>query len=375
MEFFIFSIFFAGLLYAHFSIAHVAWSETRGNNSQELDMSYVRVENYFGQSFRRKVNQWLKGPGETSSTGAMRVVDRGNEKVYVAGSAQYPSNRRERNVLVIEGDFSCGKACSFERELMIEGNATIGAGTDLQAIAVDRNLTMEPGVSVRRWVDAKGTVELIQDCSVQSKVCAGHSIFMGTGCAALSFFAPEISTEGRVEVSTSQPERPGDFVLIPHAANMGNKVFHGYDPRLLYSMGGGTFLYNGDLKLTAPLHVRAPLVVRGNIEVIENCMLEADVKAHGSIQIGDGSILKGNLVSGGNMEIGSGSFFQSVLHSGGELRLKHGVRGWGKSPVVAYASETLWVESNVVVRGKLASAEKVKATSAPLAWLKNEFGD
>ena len=375
MAFLIFSIFFAGLLYMHFSLAHVVWSNIRGNNSQELDMSYVRVENYFGQSFRRKVRQWLKGPSETSSTGAMRVVDRGTEKVYVAGSAKYPSNRRERNVLVIEGDFSCGTECSFERELMIEGNAAIGPGTDLQAIAVDGSLKMETGVAVRRWVDAKGAVELIQDCNVKSKVCSGHSIFMGTGCTALSLFAPEIATEGRVEVSTTQPERPGDFVLIPHAANMGNKVFHGYNPRLLYSMGGGTFLYNGDLKLTAPLHVRAPLVVRGNIEVIENCMLETDVKAHGSVRIGEGSILKGNLVSGGNMEIGSRSFFQGVLHSGGEMRLKHGVRGLGKSPVVAYASETLWVESNVVVRGKLASAERVKAISAPLAWLKNESGD
>ncbi len=375
MAFFIFSIFFVGLLYAHFSIAHVAWSETRGTDSQELDMSYVRLENYFGQSFRRKVRQWLKGPSETSSTGAMRIVDRGTEKVYVAGTAKYPSNRRERSVLVIEGDFTCGTECSFERELMIEGNATIGPGTDLQAIAVDGNLTMETGVVVRRWVDAKGAVGLIQDCIVQSKVCSGHSIFMGTGSAALSLFAPEISTEGRVEVSSTQLEKPGDFVLIPHAANMGNKVFHGYNPRLLFSMGGGTFLYNGDLKLTAPLHVRAPLVVRGNIEVTENCMLEADVKAHGSVQIGEGSILKGNLISGGNMEIGTGSFFQGVLHSGGEMRLKHGVRGLGKSPVVAFASETLWVESNVVIRGKLASADKVKAISAPLAWLKNESGD
>ena len=78
-----------------------------------------------------------------------------------------------------------------------------------------------------------------------------------------------------------------------------------------------------------------------------------------------------NLVSEGDMELGEGTFFQRVLHSGGDLVLKYGVRGVGDAPVVAYASKTLWVQSNVVVRGKLAAGERVKSISSPLAWLQH----
>ena len=372
MAFLIFSILFIGLLYAHFSVAHMAWSRTRGKNSQELDMDYVRLEDYFGQSFRRKLGKWLTAPSAENSTGELRVVDHGVEKLYVASEAvKYPSNRRERNVLVTEKDFDCGADCSFERELMVHGNGVVGTGSKMQAIAADGTLRLNQNVVVRRWVDAKGPLELMDGCKVFSRVCSASSIYLGPRAEVLSVYAPEVFTESRVATMAGPLVNPRDVVLIPHAANMGNRVFHGYNPNLLFSMGGGSYLYNGDLNLTAPLHIRSPLVVKGNIKTLGASMIEADLKATGSVEIGEMSLIKGNLIAEKNMEIGAGSFFQSVLHAGGEMRLKHGVRGIGDVPVVAFAGGTLTVESNVVVRGKLASGEKVTAVSAPLAWLKN----
>ena len=71
------------------------------------------------------------------------------------------------------------------------------------------------------------------------------------------------------------------------------------------------------------------------------------------------------------MEIGVNSYFQGALHSSDVMRLRHGVRGLALQPVVAYAAMSLEVESNVLVRGKLASAERVKAISSPIAWLRD----
>ncbi len=374
MAFIVFSILFIGLLYSHFSLAHMVWTQARGRNSAELDMDYVRIEDYFGQSFRGKVEEWLKLPYEGSRTGAMRVIDRGVEKVIVAGKGMFPEGRRERLAMILEDDFVCGPDCHFERELMVSSNVHVGHGTQLQALACDGSAKLEKGVTVRRWLDVAGPLEMQADCRVISKVCSQHSIYFGPGSETLSLFAPEIETEGRFESLSQSVSEPREVLLIPHAANI-TEPSHGYDPKLLYSMGGGSYLYNGSLKLTAPLHVRAPLVVKGDVETMEGSMIEADMKVKGCVKIGAMSMIRANLVSDGDMELGQGVFFQRVLHAGGGILLKYGVRGLGQTAVVVYASKMLTVESNVVVRGKLASGDKVKAISSPLAWLKHPAGD
>ena len=374
MAFIVFSLLFFGLLYAHFSLAHIVWAGARGRNSAELDMDYVRIEDYFGRSFRGKVQEWLQLPYEGSQTGAMRVIDRGVEKVIVGGKGMFPENRRERLAMILEDDFECQPDCHFERELMVSGNAHVGQASKLQALACDGSAKLDRGVTVRRWLDVEGPLEMEADCKVMSKVCSRHSIYFGPGSEALSLFAPEIETEGRLETAARNLPEPREVVLIPHAANVTEPV-HGYDPKLLFSMGGGSYLYNGDLKLTVPLHVRAPLVVKGDVETMEGSMFEADMKVKGFVKIGAMSMIRGNLVSEGGMELSQGVFFQGVLHAGGDIVLKHGVRGLGEAPVVVYSSQMLMVESNVVVRGKLAAGDKVKSVSAPVAWLRHPAGD
>ena len=67
--------------------------------------------------------------GTTGSTTGLRIFDKGNERIFVAGGAQYPAGRKEKEILVIEGDFACGRDCDFEKELMVKGNCAIGPDT------------------------------------------------------------------------------------------------------------------------------------------------------------------------------------------------------------------------------------------------------
>lgn len=370
MEFLVFSFVFLAVFYMHFALAHRAWLIIRGKQSAELDMGYVRLEDFFGQSFRAKLTGWLKNtPLQHSSTAALRVFDRGNERIFVANGASYPAGRRETEVLVIEGDFSCGGDCSFERELMVKGDCSIGPDTQLQAVAVDGMLNLGEGAHVRRWVDAAKHLTLGPGVRVESRVTSRSSIEFLPGAKAPSLFAPEIFTEGRHDAKLRVEIAPAAIVQIPHAESA-KEPSNGYDPAKLFSMGGGTYLYDGDLRLSAPLHVTTPLVVRGALECAQESLLEKDVKAHGDVEIGAASVLKGNVISGGAMKLGPNTYFQGLLHAGGTMRLSRGVRGLReKIPVAAYAAGDLFVESNVVVNGKLASARHVTAISTPVAWL------
>ncbi len=370
MAFLLFTICFCAIFYLHFSVAHRAWRQIKGRDSSELDLAYVRMEDYFGQSFRTKLAEWIKTlPRAVNSSTSLRVFDKGNERIFVAGGAQYPAGRKEREILVIEGDFACGRDCEFEKELMVKGNCAIGPDTHLQALAVDGTLHVGEGARVRRWVDAAKHLTVGRDAAVASRVTSRTSIELLPGAQALSFFAPEVFTEGRRESELQIEVAPALIVQLPHP-DTDAKAAHGYDPAKLFSMGGNTYLYNGDLHLMAPLHLRAALVVRGDFSCPKESLLEAGLKAYGSISIGAASVVKGNLVAGRDIALKPNTYFQGLLHAGGAMRLSRGVRGLrDKMPVAAYAAGVVTVESNVVVNGKLASGRRVVAVSTPVAWL------
>lgn len=368
--FLVFTVTFALVYYLHFSQAHRTLWMLRGIESTELDMNYVRVEDYFGQSFRGKLSEWLRLPDSPGSTGRMRVIERGPERIFVAGGAQYPDGRSEDVVLVIEGSFSCGAGCEFQRELYVRDDCEIGPGSRLQAIAVDGSLTLGRGVEVRRWVDSKGFLDLHEDCTVESRVTSRTAVRLGAGVRVLSAFAPEVVTEGRRETMVRGELRHSRLVTIPHAAEAAGVPAAGYDPRRLYHMGGNTYVYDGDLHVAAPVRLLAPLVVRGSFSCGEESLLAADIKAEGSIEVGAFSVARGNLVAGGGLTVGEHCFVQALLHAQGRMRLRQGTRGLrDKLPVAAFASGPLIVESNVVFNGKLASASYVEAVSSPVAWL------
>ena len=57
------------LLFAvSFFFAFREWLRPEDNTPIPVDVEYVRVENYFGTSFRAKMQEWLEAaqPGETS---------------------------------------------------------------------------------------------------------------------------------------------------------------------------------------------------------------------------------------------------------------------------------------------------------------------
>ncbi|MCC7498532.1 MAG: hypothetical protein IT160_13205 [Bryobacterales bacterium] len=361
--FLLFSITVFIIYYLHFAVAQRAWRQMRGGQSNEIDLHYVRVEDYFGRSFRSKMQDWMELPALESSTANLREIEKGNERLYIAPAAAYPDSVRESGILAIENTFTCGSGCRFQREIYVRDTADIGVNSRLQAIAVDGNLTLRQGVQVVRWVDAKGILDIRDRCRVGARATSATRIVLGLDSRCLSLFAPEIETQGRQEIVSSLPrQRPGS-ILIPPPENEDGSLAEqeGINLKRLHRMSSDTWIYEGDLEFRQAVQLRANLVVMGKFVCGEASLLEGDVRAR-LIRVGTGSLCKGNLVAEGELLLARHTTFQGILHSGGAMRLARGVRGFNVSQqVAAFAGERLAVEPNVVVHGKLSSNQFVQA--------------
>jgi len=361
-----------GIIYLHFYFAHNRWRQVRGQETEDIDPSYIRREDYFGQSFRTKLRSWLELPAITSPDGA-RTIQKSNERIRVIPALRLADRAQSDDILSIQSDFSCGASSNFGREIYAAGNVSVGTGSKLQAVAADGDIALAPEVEVARWVDSWGELRLGRNCIIHSRATARKSAFLDVGVQALSVFAAEITTAaGAMDASRYAASSP-DRLQIPPPANADRSALSrmGLDLSKLSPLGPECWIYAGSLRPEVPVHLTAQLVVRGDCSIPASSLLEQDLKASGNLYVGAGSECKGNVVSEKSIGLGPGVHFAGIVHADGEILLSNGVQGASPAgPVAVDAGSWLYVEQGVTVRGKLASGERVRviAPTSAQAW-------
>ena len=354
------------LVYLHFYLAHRQWRRLKGEPSTEIDPSYIRVENYFSQSFRAKVKEWLKLPGAWSEDKKDLFIIKGDERIRVTGPLQMEAGALSTEILVVRGEFGCEQDCRLSSEILARGNARVGARSQLQAITADGNLVLENSVRVARWADSMGEMVLDAGCRIEARATSRTAIRLGPGAHAGSVYAPAVTSanwDGLIPTTETVPaeepiELPRPEVGLEPPANLSTA---GLDLKKLHVLSPDTWLYNGDWKTSLAIHSRAKLVVKGDCRMASHSILDQDVKAGHSLHLEASSVARGSLVAGRNLVLAEGCRFNGVLHAGNSILLGRGVRGVAVDlPVAAYAVEHLHVEDNVAVQGKLAAGMGVE---------------
>ena len=372
-RFIVFAIIFAGLLYLQFYLAHRQWKKIKGQQTSEIDVGYVRMEDYLAQSFRRKVKEWLQLPATVISE-RERTILKGREKIRViTGGLQFGAGEQCDDILVVEGDFTCGANCLFGREILAKGKATIGPGSQLQSIAVDGDLSLGWDVKVARWLDSSRELTIGANCLVGARVTSAGTIRLGPGTQAASMYAPRVGStawDGKF-LGLETPEMaklPAIAFSEEAVAARESLEVAGFDVKKLIQLGVDSWLYKGDLHLLSALRLKTKLVVKGKCDLPAGCVLEADIHADRSLHIGANSVCRGNLIAGGDILLSPGCRFAGLIHADGSVRLSQGTRGFkDDGMVVAYAGEILEVEKDVAIKGKLAAGGRVIVESAEAA--------
>ncbi len=361
-RFLIFTAAFGLLLYAQFYFAHRQWKRLKGERSADIDLGYIRMEDCLARSFRQKVEDWLRLPG--TADGAGRLILKGRERVRAAPALSFPAREECDDVLVAEGDFTCENDCHFNREIYARGNVRVGSGTQLQALTADQDVTLEEKVSVVRWVDSTGDMELKAGCRIGARVTSRKAVRLGMGAQAASVFAPQVTTDGFSGVAAPAQSPDGDLpeILPPESAPDQSEALArlGLQQKRMAQLSSDCWLYRGRFEPSGPLRIKTRLVVKGDCRLPGGSVLAGDLRAGRSLFIGPASVCAGNLVAGKDVCLGRNCRFSGIIHAGGSLLLSAGTRGQGEQRMVAaYSAKELAVERDVVLGGKLASGERV----------------
>lgn len=364
MSFLLFTILFLGLIAAHFALAGRAWRRLRGVYSSEIDLNYSRRESYFADSFRAKIMGWLHAPVVEQGLG-YRILDNGGERIVALTSDEDVERAGASEVYVVSGDLRTQTGAVFQKEIFVNGDARFANGARVQAVTAEGGLELGPHAVVNRWADSDEQMTIATGAVIHSRATSRTAIHFAGGAQAKSLFAPRVTTDSYDGSVFDRSRVPAPRALrLPLVKGgvedtQGLRQFNGLG---LISMGEDTLLCRGDLHLNLPVELRMKLIVTGSFSCPGGSLISHDVKAGGDLRIGPGSLVEGNLVAGQRLEMGAGSQFEGVLHAGTNLLLERGVRGAARrQAVAAYATGDLFVETDVMVEGKLAAGGWVRS--------------
>ncbi len=327
----------------------------------------MRVDYSPAHSFRRSARNWLASTDGDPEAASPRAFELGGERVLVLNSGYLSARQTIEALLIVRGHFACGAQCRFLRPVYIAGGCEIGKGSRLASIEADGPLTLYPSVEVTGWAGSLDSLEIRSGCRIGSLAFSRKLIRLGLRAEMKRLRAPRILTPEGIHTACSRdfPTTAGEITILPSPAEGRERVpFQslGMDPAKLHALGADTWVYEADLHLTAPVLLRAHLVIRGSFDCGESSLLEGDVKTDGTLSVGAGSVAKGNLIAGGDLMLGPSCVFQGELRSRQMMRLASGVRGLREGgPVEGFAAGELVLEEGVGVWGELRSASAVVA--------------
>lgn len=355
----LFFLFFSASFYFGFREWRRPWDAV----PLPMDVEYVRVENYFGQSFRAKMREWLAaaqpdGAPTQELAGSTRVLTPGGEHMLTLAGGRFESRNGREEIVYSEEDLTLAEGSVFRREIYCRGTLQTEAGVQLQSIAADGDMVLGAANDVARWVDAQGNITIRSGTVVHSRVSSLQSIALEREVTAQSLYAPRIVTaEFRPNLNPGVgPEGDGP-PPIPDAQSDVPPYLEGVRCSRLEQR---TWLVQGDLDLPPDSRVEENLVVRGTLTSGLACLFRGDVKA-ARVQLGARNRVQGNLVSDGSLDVGETSFMEKNVAAGSDIRLRSGARvGRADRLAAISAGGEIILEESVAVCGKVAAGRWIR---------------
>ncbi|MBI2816326.1 MAG: YaiO family outer membrane beta-barrel protein [Acidobacteria bacterium] len=359
-------LLFLALLGLNFYFGVREWWHPKDSAPLPVDVEYVRVENYFGKSFRTKMQEWLQTASPVETTKPCEppmksLLEKPNHERILILTGGLLSGDGHEALVYCEGDLQLSDHCSLHREVYCRGNLNSGTGVQFQALAADGEIILGPENDVSRWVDAHRKILLGRGTVIHSRVSSSESIELEEQVAAQSLYASVVFTTGY------RPCEPADIAAQMEDSieetpdGVGQHASPFPEDCSVSQLAADTWLVRGDLHLPEGKRVATNIIVRGALTTGPDCEFWGDVKADRA-ELGLRNRVHGNLVSGGGIAIGESGWVGKSIAAETDILLHSGVRVGTPAILAAVsAGKEVKMEADVAVYGKVTGGQAVKS--------------
>jgi hypothetical protein len=305
----------------------------RDDRPLEIDVDATLDPRQAGRSFRERLAPLRARAGNEAPFHGPVDPERPSGDTYeVQRDLLLPPEGRGPSISIVLGKADVGERARLG-DLYVRGNARLGAGVRLRALAADGDLVLGPGCFVEQWLDTDGVAHVGPGSQLGRQASAAAGLHLGPGCSFRRLWGLPISTEaiGRA------PEREA----APPPAEAGAKldeVVVWVGRRLTVPRGlnlDRDLVVHGEVRVSSHSHVRGSIKAYGRLHLAVGVEVDGNLICRRSIQIDGQAQIRGNVFAEGDIVIGPGSRigqeggFKSVYALGRvELAADVQVFGW-----------------------------------------------
>lgn len=289
-----------------------------------INQNRDRDPRYFGTSFSEMIQKELPKAK--------------NHKIFLSKEEEFLTVDMLKNddevidklVICTEEEFCVSSSAkAFQKEIYCSNSAVLGIeGTVVRAVYANNKMILGNGVSVVRWVDSGQTLAVYNDCDLGVSATAGERLSVGVDCTFKRLYAPEICI--------------GQFPNREYApwAEIDHKIFQ------------------------LPVQEEHTVISREDVKVLENHILQGDIRSYGSVVLYDKAVVCGNIFAEKNVHIGKNAVVLGNIFCQGSIHIEEKAMVGRKGKISSVvARENITIEPDCVVYGLISCEDSGRTTT------------
>ncbi len=280
MIFALFFITFLLLLALPFLPGIMELRQPQDNRALSINMDYSKDPRYFGNSFKGILKRALQTQG--LSEGIRQISLSKEETVEIVSKTEIPAGNKVDHLIVVTGDFMSQADVTLNKEIYVEGRASIGEKNIVRALAAEGRVSLASKTRVIRWIDAEGEFTAERSCELGWSISSAKRLKLGPDCRFRRLYGIPVLTHN---ASKDQEISEADlkYVNIEETA----------------------FISDKDWTIIPP-HTKLDktLICKQNLRIKRNCILHKDVKTYKKLVVEEGVRIKGNVFAENGISTG-----------------------------------------------------------------------
>jgi predicted acyltransferase (DUF342 family) len=321
----------------------------RDNSPLEIDRRFTRNPRYFGEAFRAKLSPFLLDLGSERPC-TMRIELRRPERLVVHDTLFLADGAKETSIMVALSDAELGRG-SRMADTWVRGDAALGAGARVRALACDGRVVLGNDCVIDRWIDAEELLVVGRGCSLGVSASCGGELRLGPRCTFARLWGNPIAF---VEPDSAPLDVSGGAAPIHIDEPSRRRERDPAMPRTGIALEDAVLWTSERLSLPRGSRLERDVVSASEVHVSWASVIAGSIKAHGPIVLEAGVIIRGNLVARGDVRIGADSKVLGNIFAEGDIHIEGGARiGHRGGAKTVYAAGAMILAPNVAVRGWL----------------------
>ena len=300
-----------------------------------INMDYSRDPRYFGNSFKGILNRALNAECLSEGTGQITLSKK--ETVEIVSKTKIPAGNTVDHLMVVSGNFISLESVTLNKEVYVEGKASIGERNTVRALAAEGKVRLAFKTQVIRWVDAEGEFIADRSCDLGWSISSGRKLMLSPDCQFRRLYGLPILTwhdDQGEEISDTEEESE--------------------------EIGDSAIISDRDWTIIPPrTRIDRTLIFKQNLRIKRNCVFDRDVKTYKKLVLEEGVRIKGNVFAENGITTGAFTHILGNIFSQESIYLgkgsKIGRAGAIKSVV---ARKEIFLDRGVVIYGYVVAGKR-----------------